>query len=304
MKVIERFGRFILRSQLHAGILALVFAVAPILGIPFLGWLSIIIVGLVTLRKGAVEGFIVLIWSAVPAIVMAFMSTEMFLLSQVLFGGIVVWFFSLLLRAQYAWAQLLEIMAWIGIVIVLLVHGGFDNIYAWWTAKLHALFSQYNSVSGGDDVAQALSAQHIYYLTHVATGFFISMISLNAVFNLIIARWWQASIFNPGGLKHEFLMIRLSYRLTIALLIAIVLAFFRVAWSFDLLPVLLVVFFVAGFSLMNAWLVRMKNGWIWMLLFYVLLVLRFIFISAAVMMVAIIDSIFDIRKRWIKKIAR
>lgn len=304
MNAVQRFGSFILRSQLHAGLLALLFALAPIFGLPFIGWLSIIIVGLVTLRKGALEGLLVLMWSAVPALAMTFVATDIFLVSQVLFSGIVVWFFSLLLRAQLSWAQLLEIMAWIGIVLVLLAHGCFDNIYAWWGAKIQTLVAQYDSLGNGNAVSKSMSAEHIYYLTHIATGFFVSMISLNAVFNLLVARWWQASIFNPGGLKQEFLMIRLSYRVALALLAVAILAFCNVTWSFDLLPVLLVVFFVAGFSLMNAWLVRFRNAWVWMLLFYVLLVLRFMFFGAAVMVVAIVDSIIDIRKRWFKKIVR
>lgn len=257
MNLIKNFGLFILRSQLHAGILTLVFSLAPILGVPFVGWLSIIMIGLVTLRHGAVPGLLILVWSAVPSIAMLFLSTDMFFLSQVIFGGLVVWFFALLLRAQYSWSSLLEIIAWFAVIVVLIAHvalGG--EIYTWWAAKLHTLILQYNKALANEDVEVVIPAHAMFYLTHVATGFLTAMICLNAVFNLLVARWWQALIYNPGGLSREFLTVRLNYRMVIGLVIVAVLAACTVSWAFDLLPIFLGAFFIAGFSLMNAWLVR------------------------------------------------
>lgn len=302
MNLLKNFGLFTLRSQLHAGLLALVFSLAPIFGIPLVAWVAIMIIGLVTLRHGAGQGFIVLVWSAVPSLVMVFLSTDMYFFSQVLCGGLIVWFLALLLRAHYPWSVLLEIAAWLAIVVVLVAHLAFGGeIYAWWAAKLHALIAQYNQAIVDEDVELMIPKQALFYVTHIATGFLTAMVCLNAVFNLLVARWWQALIFNPGGLSREFLTIRLSYRLVIGLIIAAVLAALRVEWAFDLLPIFLGAFFIAGFSLMNAWLMRFKRGWIWLLLFYILLLLRFMIIGAAVMVMAIVDSIVDIRKRWIVK---
>ncbi len=305
MNLLRNFGLYTLRSQLHAGILVLVFALTPMFGIPFIGWVSIIIIGLVTLRKGAVQGGLVLVWAAVPSIVMAFVSTDMFFISQVLFGGLIVWFFAILLRAQYSWSHLVEIIAWVAVIVVLITHAVVGDVYAWWGHKLADLMAKYNQAMSNEGVELAVSEKAMFYVTHMATGFLTAMICLNAVFNLLVARWWQAMIYNPGGLSREFLTIRLNYRMIVGLVIAAVLVLVNVGWAFDLLPVFLVAFFIAGFSLVNASLLRFKRGWIWMILFYALLLLRFIFMAAAVMVIAIIDSVVDIRGRWlVKKIVK
>lgn len=301
MNLIKRFGLYILRSQVHAGILALVFALAPMFNIPFIGWISIVIVGLVTLRNGAAQGFLVLIWSAVPSIVMAFMSTDIFFLSQVLFGGFVVWLFALLLRAQYTWSSIVEMITWFAVIIVFIAHAVKPDLYGWWSVQLQHWIAEYNKAVAGEDLALTVPADSMFYLTHLATGFSTAMVCLNAIFNLLVARWWQSLIYNPGGLSREFLTIRLSYRITIGLVIVAVLLALKLSLLLDLLPILLVAFFVAGFSLVNACLVGLKRAWVWMLLFYILLVVQYVFIAPAVIVLAIVDSIIDIRKRWIIK---
>lgn len=301
MQAINQFGHFLLRKRLHAGVAALLFAIAPVLGIPFIGWLATIIIGLVTLRQGAGEGLVVLGWSAIPAVVMTFIATDAFLLSQVITSGLVVWFLAITLNARYSWSHLIEIMAWLAIAAILIAHGASDNIYAFWATKLNAIVAHYNQQFADDGIKVSLSTTNMYYITHVATGFFVAMVLLNAVFNLLVARWWQAKLFNPGGFQREFLSIRLSYRLVIALAVFALLAAFKVNWVLDLFPIVLIAFFVGGFSVMNAWLLHLKNGRIWMILFLVLLIVRFMFIGAAVMIVAMVDSVVDIRKRWIMK---
>lgn len=301
MQAINQFGQFLLRKRLHAGVVALLFALAPIVGIPLIGWLATIVVGLVTLRQGAAEGLIVLCWSAVPAVVMSFVATDAYLLSQVITSGIVVWFLALMLNTRYSWSHLIEIMAWFAIAAILIAHGMSDNIYAFWTAKLNAIVAHYNQVYADDGFKLSLSAKNTYYITHIATGFFVSMVLLNAVFNLLVARWWQARLFNPGGFQREFLGIRLSYRLVITFAVLALLAVLKVEWVLDLFPVVMVAFFVGGFSVMNAWLLHLKHGRILMILFLVLLILRFMFVGVAVMIVAMVDSIVDVRKRWIMK---
>lgn len=297
MDVIKRFGHYVLRSHFHAGIIALICAIAPIVGIPFIGWLSVVIVSLVTLRKGAKEGFLVLLWSAIPPLVAAGLSLPLFLLSQIVFGSLVVWFFSWLLRNHYSWSRMLEIASWLSMIIVLIVHATFNNVYSWWTDKITGLLSQLNSAVG-QQMAVTIEPDRLFYIVHLATGFVISGVILNAVFNLLVARWWQAVMFNPGGLRKEFLSIRLSYWMIAAVALSAVLVAVQFEWAWDLLPVFLVTFFVAGFSFISAYCLRLKRGFIWLLIFYIILVLQLMYVSAAVIVVAFVDTLVDFRKRW------
>ena len=69
MGMLHRFASYVMRGRRQAVIVGLLFTILPLFG-----WVSNVIVSLVTLRKGAKEGAIVLLWIILPAVVVAFVS--------------------------------------------------------------------------------------------------------------------------------------------------------------------------------------------------------------------------------------
>jgi len=115
---------------------------------------------------------------------------------------------------------------------------------------------------------------------------------------LIIARWWQAQLYNAGGFRLEFHALRLSpvqvvgLMLVAASLLAMGPAFRLWAW----LPLVPMLF--AGLALTHAMLTA--RGWGgWLGLFYAVLLLlppikQFLVVLAAM------DGWLDFRRRWLK----
>jgi uncharacterized protein YybS (DUF2232 family) len=118
---------------------------------------------------------------------------------------------------------------------------------------------------------------------------------------LVLARWWQGIIFNPGGLSKELLMIRLSYIAGGAFLLGLVLSYWGSALIVDVMPVFYLVFGLAGFSLLHCVAKNKKASWFWLALFYIVITVNPMAVIL-VAMIALLDTWLDFRKRFQKQI--
>jgi cellulose synthase/poly-beta-1,6-N-acetylglucosamine synthase-like glycosyltransferase len=112
---------------------------------------------------------------------------------------------------------------------------------------------------------------------------------------LMLARWMQAALYNPGGFKQEFHKLRVEQKAGLILIAAMLLASFGVlipeAWVLYLVIPLL----FSGIALVHA-VVAIKNlSRMWLVTFYVLLMLP-ITVQMLVLF-ALIDSWYDFRSR-------
>ncbi len=116
---------------------------------------------------------------------------------------------------------------------------------------------------------------------------------------LALARWWQSLLYNPGGFRAEFHRLRLPPTLGAA----IVLLMIGCAWTdepeFDRwLAVLTVPLAMAGLGLVH-WAIgynKLSKGWVGA--FYTGLVLLLQLVYPMLVAAALMDSWFDIRKRF------
>jgi hypothetical protein len=123
----KRFTDYILQSRLHAMGTAFIFAF-----IPLLGSISILIAALVTLRRGALEGFYILVASCLPLFISVYFApdagnaadtiTNTEIIMVMVASNIATWLFAILLRKYASWNWLLQLAAFLCIVIVIGVH--------------------------------------------------------------------------------------------------------------------------------------------------------------------------------------
>ena len=64
----------------------------------------------------------------------------------------------------------------------------------------------------------------ISFISHYMTGILAAATVLSMASALLLARWWQALLFNPGGFRKEFLGLRVHSRMSYFCLILISLA--------------------------------------------------------------------------------
>ena len=102
-------------------------------------------------------------------------------------------------------------------------------------------------------------------------------------------------LYNPGQLRPELKAVRLSLWDVLIFLVIGLLSFLGVAMAQDALPVIGLIFLLAGLSVFHAvmGLKNVTNKWIF--LFYVLGVVFFPYVAIALILLAFIDSVVNLR---------
>lgn len=285
------FGEFIMRSQRNAGLLALVFAL-----LPFLNWLSVIIMALVTLRRGAKQGFLILICVLLPSVVWLFISKNDTVLLNIIVGATVVWILASVLHKTHSWSYVLLAGAFIGAVVIVALHGSINDMNAWWAHKMSSYMQ-----SAGKEMEIDTSAQQamIAQLAKFATGLQAAAIFLVDIVWLAVARYWQALLYNQGQLRPELYKIQLPKWSTVVLVIVGLIAYAtKMPMLIDMLPMLFVAYTLAGISLVHFVVSARKVSWLWLVLLYAGLVFALPYMVAALVIVAICDSWFNLRRLY------
>jgi len=285
------FGAFLMRGRRNAALLALLFAL-----LPFLNWLSVIIMALVTLRKGAKEGALILLCVLMPACILALIARDFAILYNVLLTAIIVWLLAIVLHKSHDWSVVLLVGVALGIVGIIAVHSYIDDINAWWQQRMLAYLQQ---VSTDMHVNTVQQKQVVMHLSKIATGIQATLLLAVNLLWLLVARYWQAILYNPGALRAELHRIRMPRWASIVLVLlglAGLLTQFMVI--VDLLPIALLAFMLAGLSLVHFIIAARKAHWLWLLVFYIILVFALPYIGMALVILALADSLLNLRQRY------
>lgn len=286
----NNLAEFVMRGRKQAILTALLFTF-----IPFLGWVGDVIVALVTLRKGPKEGALVLLWVVLPGVVIASLGYSQLWFYDVIGGSVVTYGLAVILRSS-GWSMVLQcgaVLALIGVFAAhiwtpTLAHDWFSEI----TLYLNATNQQFN-LGIEPNTLQQLAIQ----LTKIATGMQFGLLLLADLFNLLVARWWQARLYNPEGLKIELCAVRLGFFPVCILVLILLGSFAGMAVAVDSLPVVLLPFILAGLSLLHGLLAITKVSKLWLIGFYGLLVLFFPYLGALLVIAALADCCWDLRRR-------
>ena len=304
--LLRRFTDFILQNRLQAMGLAFVMAFIPIIS-----GISILIAALVTLRKGVYEGALVAIAATLPCWIGFFAMPSIspaeaaamapLGVGLITAGNFLTWMFAGILRRYHNWSSILELSIVLGILSVIIAHIIYPDIQNQWATQLNSYLSKTVSAISGDDNSSSVNevpAQLIASIKAYATGLFAVSVLFNALLQLALARWWQAIIFNPGGLRVELRQIRLNYAVGMLFVAACMLAYFSNAIVLDVMPVFFALFAIAGLSLAHGLAALTKMAWLWLVFVYVGIVVAFQPSVVILAMAAFLDIWMDFRKRF------
>ncbi len=200
---------FVMTGRWQAVLVTVGFGLLAFFLAPF-SILSAAAVALVALRKGAGEGAWIIV---LGGLVYSFLGV--LLMGQPLVGAAYalmqwgpVYFLALVLRRSVSWAWTLQAGAAFGACIVLIVLLGVPDIEAIWREALEILFKTAFEQSGlSEEEISAILAQAAHWMT----GGLVAFTALLALLSLILARAWQAALFNPGGFGEEFRALRAGF---------------------------------------------------------------------------------------------
>ena len=258
--------------------------------LPFMQWLSTAAVSLVVLRKGPAEGAFVLLWAMLPMGLLFFLTGDVTSVVM-LFGTVCM---AYVLRTTVSWELTLLTSVAVAVVGVFAIElTAADTLSE--IARLYREFLldvQAQAAAQGQTAALEVPAQDVLRALMLAVftmGFALSIIAF-----LVLARWWQSMLYNPGGFQQEFHQVRLSPAVAGGLVVAVLVCF-----SFEplnrLVQVLTVPLMISGLALLH-WTIKAKQFSVsWLVSSYILVVLLQLY--PVLVFFALLDSWFDLRSK-------
>ena len=290
MSSLVQLTQLLMKSRREAAIVAMLTA-----AIPFLGWASLVIVCLVTLRKGMREGLFILSWAVVPAFISSCLIGSWLLGLESVMAYLWLWGVACLLRKTASWAYVLEASALVGVIVILFLHVKIPDLSEIYFNYLMDLYKS----STSDTIAYADMQTFVQHIVNYLLGVQVVLYVIHNLFCLLIARGLQAMLYNPKGLSRDLKMIRLNWA---SWAFAAICLFFGMkmssSWALDTFPVWIVLFVFAGLSLVH-YLIKVKLSFRGAIpVFYILLMLLFPVSLIPVALLAFTDTGWDMRKKF------
>jgi len=277
-------AEFVMKSPGRAIGAAAVAALIPVLSV-----FSGAIVALVWLRMGPAQGIKILLAAAIPGLYLWVSGAS----PDVLLGVIGAALLAEVLRTNRGWSRVLITGALLASVIALTVQWLDDELQL----QIINLLLNEGGLAESYELAAIDQQQLVAALGWLFNGVITSVQLLMLIVSLIIARWWQSILYNPGGFQAEFHALRLPLWSAAFLPIALALVASGQAWLMPVIPVLLVPHLIAGVALVHGVFAIKKYNSFWLGLLYVLLVFTQPYMSLLLVLIALADSAVDIRHR-------
>lgn len=256
--------------------------------VPFLFWASAGVVALVALRRGGRDAALIGFWALLPAGAWLAIGND----STPLITLLSTWILALVLRQTRSWVPVLLGLIVVGIGSVGLIQTLQPELYAQALELMRGLFDEIQKDLPADKAAELNEA-----LGQLLAGAWGLVESLSTLFCLLLARWWQAMLYNPGGFRQEMHALRLP-PLVGGSLMAVMLAGPVVSPALlGWMPVIALPLLVAGVTLVHGLVGVRGLGGSWLYAFYVTLILLAQFMAPVLVFIAFLDSLLDFRGR-------
>lgn len=277
-------AEYIMRGRKQAAL-----AVGLTAALPLLFWLSAAGASLVLLRKGLAQSTGVIVWALAPALLWALYGDPYVLL--VIVGSLVM---AHLLRESSSWLKVLLCSLLVGLGAAWMLSVVFTETIAQLSQVMQeampTLFAE-----AWQQLDAASQARMLELLSPVLTGLMAAVAQMLSLAALVLARYWQAALYNPGGFGQEFRTIRLPAVVAGLLVMGMLLAPQVSPQAGALMPLCAVPLGMAGLALVHGLVARYKLGRFSLVGFYVGLFLFVQLLYPLLIILALADSVFDFR---------
>ncbi len=245
-------------------------------------------VSLVTLRRGSLDGLVILLWALLPPLGSLWLSDMAPLMLVVTVMGLVTSLLAaLMLRSKGSWPQALFGLVALSSLMAWLIGSVMSNPVSEITQALGEVFEQ---IQAQDPETPAMPIQ---FTDTYVLGLIAYVLAVSSLMSVLVARWWQAILYNPGGFQVEFHNLRLSPLGGATSFLAVL-----YCWNQSLDYQYWAMVFALPLTVAAAGLahgvvkLRQLSGY-WLIVFYLALV----FVSPLVLVFAMLDTWTDFRSR-------
>lgn len=254
---------------------------------------------LVTLRKGAYEGMLVLASAGLAATAtIKFVAVAVpgwIPIALVLGLWLPIWLIAIVLREGRHLSLAVHSAVFLGIVVVIGHYLGNDDPASIWRELISSKVPPDLQIENKEQMVAQTAA--------LMTG----IIAAGGVFSILLAlclgRWWQALLYNPGGFSKEFLALKSQPKVAIITLIMVAIMMLssgkigEVALNSTI--IMLVLYFFVGIAVLHLFFAKMQNGKLAVPMFYITLVVMAKYSLVPVALIGFSDTWLDIRNKWL-----
>jgi len=290
-------AKFAMRSQAAASINAAAYAVFALFFAPFMV-ISGAIIGLTTLRFGVTRALRVLVSAMVVAGVAYYLVLQQ---PGAVLLLCVTWIPLLMvgqaLKTTGDQGLAITVCAAFAAIYTVSVRLAVPDVTAHWLARLEALGEAVTNQGGTFFAVDELAV--VAGVMHEAT---IVVACLYWTTAILLARWWQSELYNPGGFGDEFRQLVIPRMVSPIAAVVAVFALTQVSSGgvhglpSDLLVVLVVLFAFQGLALLHHRVHKLGLAKGWLVGFYVLLILAPHRVGLILAFMGIADTMADVRR--------
>lgn len=276
-----------------SGFAAISFVVPPLLIV------SLASLGLVTLRKGAREGLLVMAGCVALFVIMVLVTAQSVRADLIVLAilWLMTWLVALVYRTMSTPAWMINSVGMIGMLGVIGFYLVVPDPAGFWLVLLEQhikpVFVEQQLLANNEELDLLLGM-----LASVMTGGVAALASIVLIMSLLLARWWQAILYNPGGFRQEFYSLRLgkgTAMVLIALLLISLIGKFAIAT--DMATVLWLLYFFQGMAVIHGLIGVTGLSIGWLVSLYLLLMIMPNYASPVISGLGLVDTWFDFRKR-------
>jgi hypothetical protein len=268
---------YIMRGPLQAMLVTAALALFSL--IPVLSVISVLSGGalaLVTLRHGLKQGLIVMLGAGV--ITGAFMYFIFGTMELGLVYTVLLWLpvllLAVVLRGTASWSMLIDAAAALGLIGIVAFYLATGDPVQFWHNVLSRMVQLMASQGGGVPEMDVIQ-QQLPVFARWLTGMLAGGVIMGLILSLVVGRWWQGLLYNPGGFKAEFFALRQS---RISSIVVVVILGLSVAglgqvsnMAGDMMIVIVMVYSLVGLALVHAVIASRGMHVAWLVVLYILL---------------------------------
>ena len=286
------FGNYLLSSRIHAiGFISLTSIVSF--------YMSSIMIALTVMRRGGVYGLQVIAGCVVfIVLVLSFINkipyTDVLMIA--LRTWLPVWCCAMVLRKTESQAAMTLTAGFFGTIFIILMYVLIDDVPVWWQ---HWFNTFLDAVLKGNLTADATARieqlkSDIGQIAPMINPLIISFLVIRLITVILIGRWWQSRLFNPGGFRKEFYGLQLPRPLIYLALIGIIALLIgnetQLSPVRDLLWLVIIMYLFQGISSVHR-LIRKRNySTAWLVAMYCFLVVLFPHMIVFIACIGMADS--------------